>query len=95
MPFFLSTDLFCRIFDRIVRVGSDRAGSGCDGLDPTRTIAQNIAYGATAAGNGATAAAAPPPWEKGELPGGVAMERVVQAAEFANAKDFVEGFPDG
>ncbi|CAM9817918.1 unnamed protein product, partial [Hapterophycus canaliculatus] len=63
----------------------------------TRTIAQNIAYGATTVANGAAAAAAvaSPPGKNGELPGGVTMDRVVQAAEFANAKDFVEGFPDG
>ncbi|CAM9282087.1 unnamed protein product, partial [Pylaiella littoralis] len=65
----------------------------------TGTIAQNIAYGAAGAG-----IAAPPEGsgngkrngrdEKG-LGGDVTMDRVVQAAELANAKDFVEDFPDG
>lgn len=30
-----------------------------------------------------------------DLGGGVTMDKVVEAAEFANARDFVEEFPDG
>ena len=63
----------------------------------SRTIAQNIAYGAAGLGSGgppeatATAGAG----KTTELGGGVTMDQVVEAAEFANARDFVEEFPDG
>lgn len=50
-----------------------------------RTIAQNIAYGA--ASSGASAGVK-------DL-GGVSMEKVTDAAELANAKEFIEEFPDG
>lgn len=62
----------------------------------SRTIAQNIAYGAAGAGNGGPPeAVATGTGETTDLGGGVTMDRVVEAAEFANAKDFVEEFPDG
>ena len=56
-------------------------GSGWD-----RTIAQNIAYGAAA--NGTRVG------EAGGV-GGVAMEQIVEAAQLANAKEFIEEFPEG
>eukprot|EP00903_Cladosiphon_okamuranus_P009724 g9246.t1 len=62
----------------------------------TGTIAQNIAYGAAALGNaGSPEAMATGSGKTTELGGGVTMDQVVEAAEFANARDFVEGFPDG
>ncbi|CAB1096718.1 ABC [Ectocarpus sp. CCAP 1310/34] len=62
-----------------------------------RTIAQNIAYGAAAAAAAATAKGNGGARAEGvgELGGGVTMDKVVQAAELANAKDFIEEFPDG
>lgn len=64
----------------------------------SRTIAQNIAYGAAGSWSGGPPEAAATATGNGkttELGGGVTMEKVVEAAEFANAKDFVEEFPDG
>lgn len=62
----------------------------------SRTIAQNIAYGAAGLGNaGAPEAMATCSAKTTELGGGVTMDQVVKAAEFANAKDFVEEFADG
>lgn len=62
----------------------------------SRTIAQNIAYGAAGAGHGGPPEAASTGTGKTtDLGGGVTMDKVVEAAEFANAKGFVEEFPDG
>ena len=74
-------------------------------IGPIRTIAQNIAYGAAGAGNGGGGGGAGAEASVGggggdgktntALGGGVSMDKVVEAAELANAKDFVEQFPDG
>lgn len=61
-----------------------------------RTIGQNIAYGAAGLGNGGPPeVVAVGDGKTTDLGGGVTMDKVVEAAEFANARDFVEEFPDG
>ena len=61
-------------------LSSHRIGWGWD-----RTIAQNIAYGAAANGT-----------RGGETDvGGIPMDQIVEAAQLANAKEFIEEFPDG
>ncbi|CAN0058792.1 unnamed protein product, partial [Laminaria digitata] len=55
----------------------------------TGTIAQNIAYGAAASGTRGGEA------EAGADVGGVSMDQIVEAAQLANAKEFIEEFPDG
>ena len=73
-----------------------RTSSRRHALGLGRTIAQNIAYGAAGLGNGgAPEAVALGNGKTTDLGGGVTMDKVVEAAEFANARDFVEEFPDG
>lgn len=76
-----------------------------------RTIAQNIAYGlaavttistatgaADAAFGGGVEAASPLLGDEAGVDldlGGVPMEKVIEAADLANAREFIESFPDG
>ena len=60
-----------------------------------RTIAENIAYGVNPGGSGVSSPAGEGEGSQAVDTCGVSMDKIVEAAELANARDFIEEFPEG